>query len=66
MRLMDERYPGFGANIFADDGDLHRFVKIFCDGELVEAEGLDGVIAAGAEIEVVAAIAGGSDGHAKA
>ena len=29
---MEERYPGFGPQIFSDEGGLHRFVKIFCNG----------------------------------
>ncbi len=60
MLAMEERYPGFGPQIFSDEGGLHRFVKIFCDGELVCEQELDGSIGVNAEIEVVAAIAGGA------
>ena len=60
MLGMEDRYPGFGPQIFSDEGGLHRFVKIFCDGELVSEDALDGSIGVNAEIEVVAAIAGGS------
>ena len=60
MLGMEKRYPGFGPQIFTNEGGLHRFVKIFCDGELVGEEALDASIGVNAEIEVVAAIAGGS------
>ena len=56
---MERQYPGFGLQIFSADGALHRFVKIFCDGEAVDEEALDDAIDEKAEIEVVAAIAGG-------
>ena len=60
MLDMEERYPGFGPQIFSDEGGLHRFVKIFCNGEAVTEGQLDVSIGVNAEIEVVAAIAGGS------
>ena len=59
MLDMEERFPGFASNIFNDVGGLHQFVKLFCDGEMVEEDALDGPIGEAAEIEVVTAIAGG-------
>ncbi len=49
--------PGFGSLVFAGDGELHRFVKLFCNGEPVEQ--LDLPVGEADEIEVVAAIGGG-------
>ena len=59
MLAMEEKFPGFGPQIFSAEGGLLQFVKLFCDGELVSEEGLDGAIGVNAEIEVVTAIAGG-------
>ena len=59
MAEMENRYPGFWEQVFTDDGQLHRFVKIFCDGDAVESESLDESLENNVEIEVVAAIAGG-------
>ncbi len=59
MTEMEGRYPGFWEQVFTEDGELHRFVKIFCDGEPVESESLDRGLEKNATIEVVAAIAGG-------
>ena len=64
MQAMELRYPGFGPQIFTAEGELLGFVKIFCDGEHVAEEALDGAIQDNAEIEVVTAIAGGSGGRA--
>lgn len=59
MAVMEDRYPGFWEQVFAADGEVHRFVKIFSDGEPVEGKALDENVRSSAEIEVVAAIAGG-------
>ena len=59
MAAMEERYPGFWEQVFTTDGEVHRFVKIFSDGEPVEGRALDEGVERNAEIEVVAAIAGG-------
>ena len=53
------QYPGFGELIFDASGQVHRFVRLFCNGEPVEPEQLDRAVQPGDEIEVVAAIAGG-------
>ena len=59
MDAMDRQFPGFAPQVFTDEGELHRFVKIFRNGEPVEGEDLDASIEENDEIEVVAAIAGG-------
>ncbi len=57
LNAVEAEYPGFGSLVFAGDGELHRFVKLFCNGEPVE--GLDLPVGEADEIEVVAAIGGG-------
>jgi sulfur carrier protein ThiS len=57
LNAVEAEYPGFGSLVFAGDGELHRFVKLFCNGEPVER--LDLLVGEADEIEVVAAIGGG-------
>lgn len=59
LNAIEATYPGFAAQIFDASGGVHRFVKLFRNGDPVGVEDLDKPIAAGDEIEVVAAIAGG-------
>jgi hypothetical protein len=40
-------------------GKVHRFVKLFVNGEPVDAKRLDRAVEAGDELEIVSAIAGG-------
>ena len=51
------RHPGFSEQVFAAEGKLHRFVKLFINGD--EAGALDTPVAAGDRIDILAAIAGG-------
>ena len=59
IEALEARFPGFGAQVFDAQGQPHRFVKLFRNGELVEPGALDTPIMASDEIEVLAAIAGG-------
>jgi hypothetical protein len=54
-------FPGFRALVVDDAGQTHRFNKVLLDGELLgrEPATLDTPVAPDAEIEVMAAIAGG-------
>ena len=59
---IEQRHPGFRDLIVdARSGGVHRFVKLFLNGELLgrEAEVLDTPVSGDDEIEVLAAIAGG-------
>ena len=60
LRAVDARHPGFGELIFDGDGRLHGFVRLFLNDEPVKAGGLDGAVAVGDRVTVVAAIGGGS------
>jgi sulfur carrier protein ThiS len=59
VEAADTKFPGFGAQILDEDGGLHRFVKVFVNGDLVRSDALDEAIAPDDQIEVLAAIAGG-------
>ena len=55
-------YPGVRAFVLdGDSGGIHKFVKVTLDGELLARDRatLEQPISAEAEIEVIAAIAGG-------
>ena len=54
-------FPGFRALIVDEVGETHKFNKIFVDGVLLarDATSLETPVAPDAEIEVMAAIAGG-------
>ena len=59
---VDTRYPGFRELVVdARSGGVHRFVKLFLNGELLERgpEVLATPVSGSDEIEVLAAIAGG-------
>ena len=60
LNAIEAECPGFAAQVFDGSGRLHRFVKLFRNGEPVEKDAFDTPIAEGDEISVVAAIAGGS------
>ena len=54
-------FPGFRALVVDETGETHKFNKIFLDGALLAraAATLETPVSAAAEIEVMAAIAGG-------
>ena len=52
--------PGISARILDDDGNLRRFVNVYVDDEDVRfLDGLGTVVADGATITVIPAVAGG-------
>jgi molybdopterin converting factor small subunit len=52
-------YPGFGPQVFDPDGKVHRFVRLFVNGEPIEAADLGRSVREDDSVEVLAAIAGG-------
>lgn len=56
---MERRFPGFRPQVVSPAGSLHRFVKLFVNGELLERGDLERKLEADDELEIVAAIAGG-------
>ena len=59
IEAVEKKFPGFAAQVFDAHGNLHRFVKLFVNGEPVDAKRLDQALASGDALEIVAAIAGG-------
>jgi molybdopterin converting factor small subunit len=59
IEAVEKKFPGFAPQVFDGQGRLHRFVKLFVNGEPVDAKRLDQPLADGDELEIVAAIAGG-------
>ncbi len=57
---VDRLHPGFRARICGENGELRRFINIYVNGEDVRfLENLRTVVADGAEVSIVPAIAGG-------
>ncbi len=53
-------YPGLESSLLDDDGNVRKFVNLYVDDEDVRfAEGLDTVVAAGDEVAILPAVAGG-------
>jgi hypothetical protein len=59
LDAVEARHPGFRAMVVDDAGRVHRFVKLFRNGDLLRSDALAEKVAADDEIEVLAAIAGG-------
>jgi len=49
---MADSYPGLGELMFSSDGQLHRFVSVFFNGEKVLSADLDREVKPTDEIEV--------------
>ncbi|HWO03006.1 MAG TPA: MoaD/ThiS family protein [Blastocatellia bacterium] len=57
---LETRYPGFRARLCEDSGELRRFINIYVEGEDVRfLDNLATRVAAGSELSIVLAIAGG-------
>ena len=59
IEAVDRKHPGILPLVLDANGKLHRFVKLFVNGEPVDPKRLDRALEAGDELEIVAAIAGG-------
>lgn len=59
LEEVERKFPGFLPQVLDDGGAVHRFVKLFLNGDLIDPKRLDREVVAGAELEIVAAIAGG-------
>jgi molybdopterin synthase sulfur carrier subunit len=59
LEAVERRFPGFLPQVVSEEGEAHRFVKLFVDGEELQEEGLEAALLPDARVEVVAAIAGG-------
>lgn len=53
-------YPGLGANILDDDGNLRKFVNVYVDDEDIRfLDKLNTPVAEGDEVAILPAVAGG-------
>jgi len=59
IEAVERKFPGFLPQVLDARGGLHRFVKLFVNGEPIGAQQLDQAVGTSDEIEIVAAIAGG-------
>ena len=61
LRWLAETFPDIGPHLFEDDGRLRPYVNIFVGEEDIRfLDGLETPVAAGTEVAIVPAIAGGS------
>jgi sulfur-carrier protein len=61
IEILEGQFPGLKERLCDDTGDLRRFVNVYVNGEDVRfLSGLQTQIAAGAEVSIVPAVAGGS------
>ena len=56
---VERKFPGFLPQILDEDGNVHRFVKLFKNGTHLTREALREPLAPEDVLEIVAAIAGG-------
>jgi len=59
LRAVERAYPGFLDQVLAADGSLHRFVKLFLNGEQLDGAALEEAIGSKDQLGILAAIAGG-------
>jgi len=59
VRAVEARYPGFEGQVFDPEGNFHRFVRLFVNGDEVARDDADASVGPGDEVEILAAIAGG-------
>lgn len=54
-----ERYAGLRELLFDAAGGVHKFVTLFVDGDEIARDALDRTVGPAAQVEILAAIAGG-------
>jgi sulfur-carrier protein len=59
IRAIDARFPGFSTQVFDAQGRVHRFVKLFVNGDEIDRRAVETRLAERDELEILAAIAGG-------
>jgi molybdopterin synthase sulfur carrier subunit len=59
LEAVERKFPGFLAQVLDEDGNVHRFVKLFRNGTQLKGDALRERLAEDDELEIVAAIAGG-------
>ena len=59
LEAVGKRFAGFHELIFDGAGRVHKFVKLFVNGDEIERSALATPVASADSIEILAAIAGG-------
>ncbi|MHC5052722.1 MAG: MoaD/ThiS family protein [Planctomycetota bacterium] len=59
IEAVGQEFPGFAEQVFDAAGNVHRFVTLFINGDEIDRAAVDTAVAAGDEVEILAAIAGG-------
>jgi len=59
LEAVGKRFAGFSELIFDGAGRVHKFVKLFVNGDEIERSALDQPVGSADEVEILAAIAGG-------
>jgi MoaD family protein len=60
LTSLESRYPGFRERIYDADGNLRQFVNIYKNDEDIRfGSGLETPVAAGDDLSIVPAVAGG-------
>ncbi len=59
LEAVEAKFPGFLPQVIDDRGAVHRFVKLFINGELIGRDALESPVEIDDRVEVLAAIAGG-------
>ena len=60
LAAVGARFPGFSEQIFDAQGQVHRFVDLFINGDEIGRAEIDRPVAESDRVEILAAIAGGS------
>jgi molybdopterin synthase sulfur carrier subunit len=61
LKDLEQRYPGFQPRIFEPTGGLRHFVNLYRnDDDIRISGGLDTTLAAGDQLSIVPAVAGGA------
>ena len=62
---IDARHPGFKGQMYGEDGKLYRFVNVYLNAEDIRyTGGADTAVKAGDVLDILPALAGGSDAAA--
>jgi molybdopterin synthase sulfur carrier subunit len=59
LDAVEARYPGFRELVIDPNGGVHRFVRLFVNGEQLDADALSAAVKDSDQLEVLAAIGGG-------
>lgn len=59
LEAVEQRYPGFLPQVLDASGAVHRFVKLFVNGDPLAPDAIDEPVGSDDRVEVLAAIAGG-------